>query len=521
MLTTVNPADQYAAGRLIELFSPHPAWHRSLWSVGLVLTLVELCEASSAHRSGTLHEASVKRLISSVIRVAGKDPALTDHEQAFLREQIREVPRPEGVAWAAISQLGERINADYLLRWARVCRTGQFSPEQFARSIAGHLLDTGFSNAYLHRLTKHRLYADDVQVTLGDLCEELQEVTTANPIAEFEVLVAFGPSRIPLTNFPTDWVRPPAIADWLRRNGFSTAGIRPTIGVVLRVPARDPYGAAEAARSVIDRLSARAAIGTGRHLSPVPFMWVRGHAERFQIANSARGVRVEALSREQLVFATSANSNVDAAIELLAHLENSSPATAVAGGWGAIEGLLGEPGDRARAADNLAALVACSVPRAELTALSYTLEERSVEVKQELSACRTNRDRAELVAQWVIAQRPLDLPRVIDRAAVQRLSKILANPSRALQDIQVVVADAFHRLYRQRNLILHGGMTNSVALVASLRTVSKLAGAGIDRVAHGVYVQEVKPLELVARAKLSISMITPATAVRCVDLLGS
>lgn len=520
MLKAVNKADEFAAGRLVELLSPHPAWHRSLWSVGLVLMLEELCEASRAHRSGTLSEGSVKRLIGNLIRMAGKDPALSNHEKAFLREQIKEVPRPEGAKWAAILQFGERIKADYLRRWARVCGAGQLSPERFARSIAAHLLDRGFSSAYLHKLTKDRLYADDAQVTLQDLCKELDEVTTANPVTEFEVLVAFGPSGMPVTNFPTDWLRPPAMAEWLRRNGFSTVGVRPTIGAVLKVPVRDPFGAAEAARSVIDRLSARAAIGTGRRLSPLPFLWVRGHPERLQLENSARGVRVEALSREQLVFAASANSSVDAAIELLAHLENSSPTAAVAGGWGAIEGLLGEPGDRVGAADNLAALVACSVPRAELTALSYMLEKRSAELGRELSACRTNRDRAELVARWIIAQRAIDLPRVSDKAAVLRLSKILARPSPALVDIQVAVADAFHRLYRQRNLILHGGIANSIALSPSLRTVSKLAGAGIDRVAHGVYVQKMRPLELVARAKLSIAMITAENAIQCVDLLG-
>src|SRR5438552_16238964 len=111
MLKIVNRTDQHAAGRLVELLSPHPAWHRSLWSVGLVLMLQELCEACQAHRSGTLSEASIKRFIGAVIRVAGKDPALTDNEKAFLREQVREVPRPDAAKWSAVSQLGERVEA--------------------------------------------------------------------------------------------------------------------------------------------------------------------------------------------------------------------------------------------------------------------------------------------------------------------------------------------------------------------------------------------------------------------------
>ncbi|MCC8598123.1 hypothetical protein LN475_15930, partial [Xanthomonas vesicatoria] len=80
-------------------------------------------------------------------------------------------------------------------------------------------------------------------------------------------------------------------------------------------------------------------------------------------------------------------------------------------------------------------------------------------------------------------------------------------------------ADSFHRLYRQRNLILHGGRLDSVALTASLRTVAKLAGAGMDRITHGHYVQGLSPLELVARANLSLALANINQPTDCVDLL--
>ncbi|HOE41255.1 MAG TPA: hypothetical protein PLB25_06460, partial [Rhodoferax sp.] len=46
MLQIVNPQDAVAFGRLMEFLSPTPPWNRSLWSIGLVLGLQELCEAS-------------------------------------------------------------------------------------------------------------------------------------------------------------------------------------------------------------------------------------------------------------------------------------------------------------------------------------------------------------------------------------------------------------------------------------------------------------------------------------------
>jgi hypothetical protein len=59
-------------------------------------------------------------------------------------------------------------------------------------------------------------------------------------------------------------------------------------------------------------------------------------------------------------------------MELVEPLDAQPPSAAVAGGWAAIEALLTGPGDRDQrmlAGDRMAALVACSFPRAELTTL--------------------------------------------------------------------------------------------------------------------------------------------------------
>lgn len=93
MLTTVNPIDAVAFGRLMEFLSPDPPWNRSLWSIGLVLGMQELCEASVMLQTGTLSEASVKRICSSLQLKMGKDPALSAAEKLHLRQQIGHPPR--------------------------------------------------------------------------------------------------------------------------------------------------------------------------------------------------------------------------------------------------------------------------------------------------------------------------------------------------------------------------------------------------------------------------------------------
>jgi hypothetical protein len=151
--------------------------------------------------------------------------------------------------------------------------------------------------------------------------------------------------------------------------------------------------------------------------------------------------------------------------------------------------------------------------------LSYRAQREHPEQCIELEGVETNRERSRIVAKMIIDGRLPDMTGVEDQAAVARLTKLLENPGRELQTIRDAIGDSFHRLYRQRNLILHGGRLDSVALTASLRTVAKLAGAGMDRIVHGHYVQHLKPLELVAKANLALALVSREAPLDCVDLL--
>ena len=404
-------------------------------------------------------------------------------------------------------------------RWAGVVSGPGFTVERFARSVASHLLDAGFSASHLHTIIKARLHADTPEITLSEICYELHGQVSANARRPFEVLLAFGkPPRV-AGGIPKNWLWGRAVSKWLVGNGFDTKDIRAAVGILLTVHARDSAGAAQAARVESDRFAARAIVATGSPLHRLPFLWVKGDKVPATLSAHSRGVRVEALYREGVIFSTTPSTEVDAAIELLSHLETSSPTAAIAGGWGAIEGLLADPGERATAADNLAALVACSLVRAELTTLSYKAKEEHAAVAAQLDPCKNNRERSRVMAQLIVEKKLPEMHDMVDRAAVLRVQKVLADPSAELMTIKDAAAEAFHRLYRQRNLILHGGQIDSVTLAASLRTVSKLAGAGIDRITHAQYVQSLRPLELVARANLSIALVNPQSALSCVDLL--
>lgn len=518
MFVAVNPLDEVAVWRLLEFLSERTAWHRSLWGVGIVLAMDEFYEACVVSKQGHLSEGALKRMSSALQKRASLHPAFTEREKGFLRAQLQQIPRAHGPTHYGIRELSDHVSADYLARWGRAVAAKPVAVEHFSRSVAAHLLDRGFSGPYLYNFIKAKLDAPEA-VTLSELCEALHAEVAAMPVREFEVLLAFAETPQLPNGVPDSWLRGSAITGWLEANGFATTNVRAAVAIILKVKARDHVGAASVARGEADRYAARALIATGKALRPLPFLWVKGAPEPAAMKEASRGVGVKELFREDRVFSADASQSVDAALELLAHLDGSSPPAAIAGGWGAIEGLLADPSDRASAADNLATLVTCSFPRAELTALSYRVERQHPEAAQELVALTVNRDRARAVAQMIVDRRVPAMRGEVDRAAVTRLQKLLANPGPELQTIREAIGESFHRLYRQRNLILHGGRLDSVALSASLRTVAKLAGAGMDRITHGWYVQSLQPLELVARANLSLELASRDNPLSCADLL--
>jgi len=102
-----------------------------------------------------------------------------------------------------------------------------------------------------------------------------------------------------------------------------------------------------------------------------------------------------------------------------------------------------------------------------------------------------------------------------DRAAVERLRELFASPREVVSTIRDHIHNSFARLYRQRNLILHAGRTQAVALRSTLRGASPLVGAGLDRISQARFVSGMKPLQLAGRARTAIENLK--TIVFCVD----
>ena len=523
MLDPVNEVGGHVGARLLDFFDARSPWNRRLWNVGLSLTLREVLEAAEAASSGELSPRSLNFLAELAQRMVGTDPAAgMDEEKRLLQGALRaKLLRPGGLDYQVVAQQEERVRTAYLSAWANALREPQPpGAERTARAIASHLLDMGYSSDFLHRWWKYRIWHESGDCSLADIVEEAHQLTR-QPTRSFDVMVPVLRAIRATGTPPAEWRPPQQVSAWLRDNGFGVSGVRQDGGFLFRIEARDPEAAVGRVSEVLDQVTARVAIGTKGGFTLFRRAWIRGETEPYRLDRAKRGVWVEALERENELYDTDSTGRVHAAVELLSHLQSSSPGAAVAGGWAAIEALLSEPDDRAGAADRLAMLVACSYPRAELTTLSYDLSRAGGGLAGRLGGLDENRRRCDIVADAVL-RREIDVaglsPSV--RAAVSRVSRLLDESRRTLGLVRDHAANAFHRLYRQRNMVLHGGRTDAVALRASLRTAAPLVGAGMDRIVHALYAERLTPLPLVARAKRALATIQTSAGSRITALLA-
>jgi hypothetical protein len=513
--------DGYVAARVLDFFGLASPWQRGLWCTGLVLTLKELLEASEAVHARVLHEEAFRYLAAEAVKLVGIDPGSGDRQQKRLIQKcLTKDLSYGGLDWLTLSKITEEIERHYLERWTLALKDATIppSPERAARLIAAHLLDAGFSPEFLSRWWTYNIrrkghdpIAKLVAAAHGLACEQPQA---------YKVLIVFAGIPHSRSSMPTNWADARSVSQWLRNNGFDPRGLSQDGGVWLDVNARDPWAAVESAMEVVDRVAARVAVGTNSQLTPLSRAWIEGQRRPFQLGSRRRGVAVRALYLQDQLYSGHVSGIVDAAIELLAPLASSSPSAAAAGGWAAIEALLSGPGDseRVSAGDRMASLVACSYPRAELTALSYRIEELGGSLATRLGSCTSNRDRAKVLAEAICDGADPALRTCSDAAGLERMRELVRDPFPTLRDIEAEAAACFRRLYRHRNMVLHWGKTDAVGLRANVRTAAPLVGAGMDRVAHAWFVEKTRPLELAARARVHLETKTSGTAF--VDLLA-
>jgi len=515
--------------RLLDYFGRRTNWQRRLWNPGTVTVLQETLEAVDLLASGHRAEA-VRELARMAQHRSGPDRGLgTSADRSALTATLRklqESPRSP-IARHQLDQLLTSITKDYLARWSRILSSdpNALAPEAASRTLAGHLLGLGFSSDYLHRwatwLAKQRSPA-----SLAEVFREAEEVTRRQP-RRWEVLVPFIALARHSQQMPPEWLDAGATTQWLAQNS-PTVRLRHNGGFLLQINAHDQWAAAEEAGDLIESLAARVAVGQpGRpSFEPHSEAIIAGSAKTFPLGRPRRQVDIHALQRQNSLFSVvepGLTGRLRSAIDMVAPLETGAPGAVIAGGWAALEAVLARPkASHREIAEDFAILVACSLPRAELTPLAYAyIAQNDDRLSAELIRSSSNLERCALIGTAIKKGVPMRLRTPSDQAAVERMRGILADPSGVLDRVVSYVNEALLRLYRQRNLVLHAGKTDSVAISSALRTVPPLVGAGLDRLVHdALEMGYSEPLRLVARARTAIQHCGKDGGVEPWDLLG-
>jgi hypothetical protein len=90
----------------------------------------------------------------------------------------------------------------------------------------------------------------------------------------------------------------------------------------------------------------------------------------------------------------------------------------------------------------------------------------------------------------------------------------LQNLRQEITNITETLTLEFTRLYRKRNMVVHGGQIHGANLHSISETLTPLIGAGIDRIVHAELQFGVPPIELSAIAEARVDCLRPTASDR-------
>jgi hypothetical protein len=521
-------APNLVIARLLDYWGRRTDWQRRLWNPSTSTVLHEALESARELEAGQLREAAVRDLAGSAERRAGPDLGVGPSEvRALIVDTLRRLPKSM-TARRQLEHLLKAIATNYLRTWRDefTSSPGVVPTEQISRVIGAHLLDVGHSPEALHRWATW-LRSHTPPATVAELLDVAADVAD-RPRRTWTVFVPFRSLPRHRQKMPEQWREPTDAHSWLAEHAPEVT-VRHNGGFVIAVEAVDPWAAVEQVSDLIESLSARVAVGLPGQSSvePEDHAVVAGSRHLFSLGRPRRQVDIHSLHRQNVLYDVSAPAlagRLRSAIDLVAPLETGAPGAAIAGGWAAIEAVLARP-DVANvdAAADLASLVACSFPRAELTPLAYAyVAENDGQLAADLRAAQSNRSKCRLLADAIADGSDLAFAQNSDRAALMRMRGLLSDPRAVLGRVSGYVEEAVRRLYRQRNLVLHAGRTDSVAMTATLRTIPPLVGAGLDRLVHAALTsQDFDEVQLVARARTELRLVGGPGGSHVVDLLDT
>ena len=502
-----------------DYFALRTPWHRRLWTIGTVLGLREVRQYAEACLNGSVKSSEgLRYVVASTRREVCRDPGVAHlrSELEPLLIQLSDVKSSQAIPMNSVDELEaltRRADQDYCARWrdASVDTSAEFA----ARALASHVLDAHLSADHLFRWLEAT--RSSVRST-AELAEEMGLMQDRMQARPFEVFIpCAAPFNKPeRSDGSLRWINGEGAARWLGDEVPEHKPTRQSGGFLARTVQRDPWSAVTAAVELVARADARVRVAQPSNESIKLDGWARvaGNSRDFTARRAPRQVEIGSLARQNAVYEIQGGltTAVDDALELASHMESPSGSAAITGGWAAIEGLLIRAGEQGHhlAADRLAALITCSLPRAEMTPLTYHHAQNANDaLADRINTASNNRYKVRHVEEHLSSGGRLTLTDPSDVAAQNRLLAIMSRPQCELRNMRNYITESLRRLYKQRNTVAHSGSLRFLGLSATLRTALSLVGAGLDRIVHAqlLAVENLEPLHLVARAETELRLI--------------
>lgn len=504
--------------RILELTSTQAPWHRRLWRGGTMELAEEFLTDSVRPGAREIAIDDRRKHLMNALR--------TDHGIADFGRRI-EIPAKEintvsdktSHAWIALRHHLDEMNHAYLSNWADALAAPPpnrpIDAEGAARRITAHILGSGMPRNSLHQWL-HAIQSKPTTVTPHDFLRQADRRLNS-PKKKFTFCVPVDkppPFAVSHESAP-GWMTATQTADWKRQHAPDAEPARHQGSFLVDITARDVNAAADEARDVIAHLETKFRLGTRKSIGILPTMWSMQRRSGFPTRATNRMINLMAFDRLGRLQDLTTADYLANTLALVEPLQTAAPHIAVTSGWSAIESLLVGPADASDivAARRFSLIIAASLMRAEFTwlAKTYTDENDDTDARS-LAACETNIERAKRFQILAFTRPDLTLTNVTDNLALQRVRPALQDPRREITNIVEILTREFTRLYRKRNMVVHGGQIRGTNLHSISETLTPLIGAGIDRIVHAELQFGVPPIELSATAEARVAYLSPTTS---------
>lgn len=505
---------QYAAyfvDELLRLLSDRPGWPSTLLKQSTIGLMEELGLAGAQVANGILTQGSFSELAQ-----LARSQVLVDHGLGALRtrgpllgqiaSRAEEFVPSSYKAKAWLSAL-PALKADYCQNWRDVLSGPDYSdlqaphfstatrPAESASFIAAHLLYLGFSAPYLSRWFNYRAKHDPSSYTLERLFHDLENQIASGygPVQVLVTLTRQPPEDVRSTQ---GWLDVPQARQWLSHHNVS--GPRTLHGAILYESNQwDIDGALINVAKAVHRLTQRTVLKTGKLPAFHRAAWIAGVNTARHLPDVSQLGKVLTpgyeLSDPQVAAPTS-DDRLEVAVELLLSSLSESGPSIVGTLWAAVEALLAAPGDpdRMQAALRAADIALVALVRSSIQISLGTLFARC---PQEPLAQRL--DGLEFDERLVEFERALRANE--HEILTHRSTRLALDHTRRLLDAdylksqRTILLQTFRGLYRQRNLVLHGGITDAPLLEGIIRSATPLVTAVVNRYARARQSRDIDP----------------------------